>query len=349
MRLGEILFNDKRFSATGEVSCATCHDAAKAFTDSPLSVSEGVNGLTGTRNAPTVINAAFFDSQFWDGRRPTLEEQSQDPFVNPVEMALPDHEPILEIIRNDAVYPELFEEAFGVSADAVAIDHVKKAIASFERVVIAGNSPFDRYYFGGEEDAISKQAKRGFDIFLNQGRCVSCHTISQTHALFTDNKFHNLGIGFKRIENDLETVVGEFLRVANTDQEVDEAVLGDADISEIGRFAVSREMQDIGQFKTSTLRNIAATAPYMHDGSLKTLRQVVEFYNTTIPPTEDQNGQSNPFQSGGIRPLDLTEEQIDDLVAFLKTLTGPQFAAAAETSLAMQAEIDAQSASGQPQ
>lgn len=342
IRLGELLFNDTRFSSTGEVSCSTCHDAAKAFTDSPLSVSEGINGLTGTRNAPTVINAAYLDSQFWDGRRPSLEEQSQDPFLNPVEMNLPSHEPILEIVRSDETYGALFEDAFGVSGAAVTMDHVKQAIAAFERVVVSGNSPFDRWRYGGEEDAISEAAKRGFEVFITDGRCVSCHTISQTHALFTDNKFHNLGVGFDKIEDDAEEVVGEFLRVANTDQEVDEAVLGNADISEIGRFAVSREMQDIGQFKTPTLRNIAATAPYMHDGSHKTLRQVVDFYNTAIPITQDQeNSEPNPFQSGGIKPLDLTDRQIDDLIAFLKTLTSPEFGDAARTSLASQAEIDA--------
>jgi len=338
VRLGEILFNDTRFSSTGEVSCATCHDATKAFTDGPLSVSEGVNGLTGTRNAPTVINAAYLDSQFWDGRRPSLEEQSKDPFLNPVEMNLPNHDPILEIVRSDEAYGGLFQDAFGVTGAAVTIDHVAKAIAAFERVVVSGNSPFDRWHFAGEEGAISAAAERGFDVFMNDGRCVSCHTISQTHALFTDNKFHNLGIGFNKIAADTDRVVGHFLEIARTDQDVDEAVLGDAQMSEIGRFAVSREMQDIGQFKTMTLRNIAATAPYMHDGSLKTLRQVVEFYNTTISPLEDQNQEPNPFQSGGIRPLNLTEKQMDDLTAFLETLTSPEFQEAARASLAYQAQ-----------
>ncbi len=338
VRLGEILFNDARFSSTGEVSCATCHDATKAFTDGPLSVSVGVNGLTGTRNAPTVINSAYLTSQFWDGRRPTLEAQSKDPFLNPVEMNLANHDPILEIVRSDEAYGGLFQDAFGVTGAAVTIDHVAKAIAAFERVVVSGNSPFDRWHFAGEGGAISKAAERGFDVFMNDGRCVSCHTISQTHALFTDNKFHNLGIGFNKIEADTDRVVGHFLEIARTDQEVDEAVLGDAQMSEIGRFAVSREMQDIGQFKTMTLRNIAATAPYMHDGSLKTLRQVVEFYNTTISPLEDQNQAPNPFQSGGIRPLNLTEQQIDDLTAFLETLTSPEFEDAARASLAYQAQ-----------
>lgn len=339
VRLGNILFNDKRFSSTGDVSCATCHDPAKAFTDGPLAVSEGINKLTGTRNAPTVVNAAFFTSQFWDGRRPSLEEQSGDPFLNPIEMNLPSHDAILAIVREDPSYQAMFEEAFALEPAAITMDHVKKAIAAFERTIISGNSPFDRWRYGGDDAAISEQAKRGFDIFMTQGRCVSCHTISETHALFTDNKFHNLGIGFSRIASDKERVVGEFLRVAKTDQAVDEAVLGDAKISEIGRFAVSRELQDIGQFKTSTLRNIAATAPYMHDGSLKTLREVVQFYNTTISPHEDQKQDPNPFQSGGIKPLNLTEAQIDDLVAFLQTLTSPEYEEAAKVSLANQAKI----------
>ena len=341
VRLGNVLFNEKRFSSTGEVNCATCHDAAKAFTDSPLSVSEGVNKLTGTRNAPTVINAAFNSAQFWDGRRPDLEGQSGDPFLNPVEMNLPSHDAIVDLVRKDPAYQSLFKEAFGVEPDAITIDHVKAAIASFERVVISGNSPFDRWRYGGEEDAISEQAKRGFDVFLNQGRCESCHTTSETFALFQDGKFHNLGIGFSRIDTDLDRVAAEYQHVAQTDQAADEAILGDAKISEIGRYAVSREMQDIGQFKTPTLRNIAATAPYMHDGSLKTLREVVSFYNTTISPHEDQSQEANPFQSGGIRPLNLSDEQIDDLVAFLETLTSPEFGDAAKTSLAEQAKIDA--------
>ncbi|MFZ5618651.1 MAG: cytochrome-c peroxidase [Pseudomonadota bacterium] len=339
VRLGNILFNDKRFSSTGEVSCATCHDPAKGFTDGPLAVSEGVNKLTGTRNAPTVINAAFYSSQFWDGRRASLEEQSGDPFLNPVEMNLPSHGAIVKIVSEDPAYQELFRDAFGAEPAAITMDHVKMAIASFERTIVSGNSPFDRWRYGGEEGAISDQARRGFDLFIAKGRCVSCHTISETHALFTDSKFHNVGIGFSKISKDAEKVVGEFLRVAKTDQAVDEAVLGDVKISEIGRFAVSREMQDIGQFKTPTLRNIAATAPYMHDGSLRTLREVVQFYNTAISPHEDQNQEPNPFQSGGIRPLNLTEAQIDDLVAFLETLTSPEFEEAARASLANQAKI----------
>jgi len=201
--LGEKLFNDSTFSSTGQVSCATCHDPAKAFTDSPLKVSEGIQGLTGTRNAPTVINAAYFTSQFWDGRSVDLEDQSQHPFINPVEMGLKDHEPILKIVRSDPEYSAAFEKVFGKTGDDITMTEVKQAIAAFERTKIAGNSAFDRYYFGGEVDALTEAQKRGFDVFINQGRCVSCHVVEQTQALFTDNRFHNVGVGINRIQKDV--------------------------------------------------------------------------------------------------------------------------------------------------
>ena len=145
VKLGDKLFNDKRFSTTGEVSCANCHDKEKGFTDG-LQVSEGINKLKGTRNAPTVINAAYLRSQFWDGREPSLESQSTQPFLNPVEMALPNHEPILKIVRTDPEYIELFKQAFGKIGTQITMKEVSQAIATFERTLLAGNSPFDRYF-----------------------------------------------------------------------------------------------------------------------------------------------------------------------------------------------------------
>jgi len=321
--LGELLFNDTRFSATGEVSCATCHDAGKAFTDSPLRVSEGINKLTGTRNAPTVVNAAYFGSLFWDGRSPTLEDQALHPFLNPVEMALPNHEPILKIVRTDPKYAAAFQAVFGKSGDDVTMDEVTKAIAAFERTKVAGDSAFDRFWFGGEQDALTEQQKRGFDLFVNQGRCVSCHVVEQTTALFTDNRFHNVGVGINDIQQDVPELAGEFLKAEATLAEVDVKVLGDKRTSELGRFAVTRTLDDLGSFKTPTLRNIAATAPYFHDGSAKTLRDAVVHYNNG--GVTEENDPVNDFLSGGIRPLDLTDAQIDDLVAFMEALTSPGF------------------------
>jgi cytochrome c peroxidase len=328
--LGEVLFNDERFSATGDVSCATCHNAAKGFTDSPLPVSEGINKLTGTRNAPTVVNAAFFTSMFWDGRSPSLEDQALHPFINPVEMALPNHEPILEIVRTDPEYVTAFERVFGKTGDKVTMTEVTQAIAAFERTQIAGGSPFDRFWFGGEEDALTEQQKRGFDLFVNEGRCVSCHVIEQTTALFTDNRFHNVGVGINDIQAEIPVLAGEFLKAEATMAEVDIQVLGDKRTSELGRFAVTRGFDDLGSFKTPTLRNIAVTPPYFHDGKTKTLREAVVHYNNG--GVTNEGDPVNDFLSGGIRPLNLTDEQIDDLVAFMEALTSPEYEAYAVKS-----------------
>jgi len=323
--LGEKLFNDKRFSTTGEVSCATCHDAEKAFTDSPLRVSEGIDKLTGTRNAPTVVNSAYFTTMFWDGRSPSLEDQALHPFLNPVEMGLKDHEPILKIVRSDPEYVRAFEQVFDKTDETVTMDEVTKAIAAFERTQVSGDSPFDRYWFGGEEEALTPAQKRGFSLFVNEARCVSCHVIEQTTALFTDNRFHNIGVGINAVQDDVPDLAREFIRAEATASEVDVKVLGDKRTSELGRLVVTKGFDDIGAFKTSTLRNIAVTAPYMHDGSLKTLRDVVVHYNNG--GVTNEGDPVNDFLSGGIRPLNLTDEQIDDLVAFMEALTSPEFAA----------------------
>jgi len=322
--LGKKLFDDKRFSTTGEVACASCHEAEKAFTDSPLSVSEGIAKLTGTRNAPTVINSAYLETQFWDGRSPSLEDQAQHPFVNPVEMGLKNHEPILKIARTDPEYVKAFKQVFGKSGEKITMDEVTKAIAAFERTVIAGNSPFDRYYYGGEQDALTEKQKRGFELFANQGRCVSCHVIEQTQALLTDNRFHNIGVGINDIQADVPALADEYIKADLNDAEVDIKVLGDARTSELGRFVVTTGFDDLGAFKTPTLRNIAATAPYMHDGSLGTLHDVMTHYNNG--GVTNEGDPVNDFLSGGIRPLNLTDEQIDDLVAFMEALTSPEFA-----------------------
>lgn len=330
--LGDRLFHDVRFSSTGTVSCATCHDRAKAFTDSPLATSKGIQDKTGTRNAPTVLNAAYFTSMFWDGRSPSLEDQSKHPMVNPVEMGLKDHEPVLRIVRTDPAYQAMFRAAFAIEPEQVTLAEVQKAIGAFERTQIAGNSAWDRWYFGRQADAISASAQRGFAVFLGQGRCVSCHAIEQDFALFTDNRFHNIGVGVNRIQADVPKLAPKFLAAKASGKDVDVAVLTDPKVSELGRFAVTDTLDELGSFKTSTLRNIAVTAPYMHDGSLKTLREVVEHYNNGGVTPKD--APVNDFLSGGIRPLNLSEEQIVDLVAFLESLTSPEFAARSTASLA---------------
>ncbi|MCP4107938.1 MAG: cytochrome-c peroxidase [Desulfobacteraceae bacterium] len=321
--LGEKLFNDKRFSSTGDISCASCHESTKAFTDSPLKISEGILKLTGTRNAPTVVNSAYFEKLFWDGRSPDLEDQALHPFTNPVEMGLKNHQPILDIVRTDTAYEKLFKDVFGKTGNSVTMKEVTQAIAAFERTKISGNSPFDRWYYGGEKDALSPAQKRGFDIFVNKGRCVSCHVIEQTQALFTDNRFHNVGVGINNIQADVPGLADEFIKAKITATEVDVKVLTDKRTSELGRFVVTKDFDDLGAFKTSTLRNIAVTAPYMHDGSLKTLRDVVEHYNNG--GISRKGDPVNDFLSGGIRPLNLRNKDIRDLVSFMEALTSPEF------------------------
>jgi cytochrome c peroxidase len=322
--LGDKLFNEKRFSSTGEVACATCHDPKKGFTDSPLVTSEGINKLKGTRNAPTVINAAYFTSMFWDGRAATMEKQAELPIINPIEMGLANHDPVLKVVREDPEYVKAFQTVFNKSGSAVTMVEVTQAIAAFERTIIGGDSPFDRYYFGHDKTAMSAAAVRGFDVFLNKGRCVSCHTIEQDRALFTDNRFHNIGVGVNRIQAEIPVLVPRFLAANANSEQVDKAVLADPKVSELGRFAVTDSLDEIGGFKTSTLRNVAITAPFMHDGSLKTLRDVVDHYNNG--GVTDPKDHVNDFLSGGIRPLNLTDQEKTDLVAFLEALTSSQFA-----------------------
>jgi cytochrome c peroxidase len=305
--LGRLLFNDKRFSANGSVSCASCHQADKAFADG-LPVAIGINGQAGTRNAPSVINAVFYQTQFLDGRAQSLEEQALGPFVNPIEHGLTSHQTIVDVIRQDADYLKQFNTVFNVPADAVTIDHVVKAIASFERTLVSGNSPFDRYYFGMDQTALSESAARGSRIFRRKGNCANCHEISLNNALFTDNRFYNVGVGFKR----LAPVLGALIEGKNSD----ELTLTDVQQSELGRFKVTKTLADLGKFKTPTLRNVALTAPYMHDGSIKTLEEVIEHY--------DKGGDKNRYIDAKIFPLHLSQQEKADLVAFMKALTSQQ-------------------------
>ncbi len=325
--LGDRLFHDKRFSADGKVACSTCHDREKAFTDHKP-VSQGFRNLRGTRNAPTVVNAAYMKTLFWDGREPDLEGQARQPFINPVEGGLPDHEPMLDVIRKDPDYVKAFKAVFGVEPGEITIDHVVKAIAAFERTILSGNSPFDRWRYGGEEEALTEAQKRGFEVFVGKGRCVSCHVIEQTQALFTDNKFHNIGVGFKKIRGREFEVAREFIRAKRRGADVDKTVLTKPEASELGRFAVTEDITQVGAFKTPTLRNVAVTFPYMHDGSLESLEDVVDFYNNGGRLREDD--PVSPFLSGGIRPLDLSDQEKKDLVAFLEALTSPEYDRIAE-------------------
>jgi cytochrome c peroxidase len=281
VELGRFLYFDKRLSSDGSVSCASCHAPEKGFTDG-APVSTGIGGQRGGRSAPTVLNRAYSTLQFWDGRASSLEDQAKGPIANPIEMTSEKtpaaaHAAAVKRLKAVPGYVRLFERVFGTKD--FDIDHVAKAIATFERTVYSGNSPYDRYN-AGDKRAMTAPQIRGMDVFFNKVACDSCHLGFN----FTDGSYENIGIGMDKPEPDP------------------------------GRFAISGKEDDKGAFKTPTLRDIEHTGPYMHDGSLKTLEQVVEHYN--------KGGIKNPHLNGRIKPLNLSDRDKSDLVAFLKALSG---------------------------
>ncbi|QQS47432.1 MAG: cytochrome-c peroxidase [Acidobacteriota bacterium] len=280
--LGRRLFNEKRLSSDGTVSCASCHNPDLYFTDG-LKVAKGVGGQLGSRNSPTVLNAVFNTSQFWDGRAASLEDQAGIPIAAPNEMNMP-HESCVERLSSDQSYRDQFEKVYG--SGPITMGRVLRAIAAFERTLLSGNSPFDRHQYGGDKSALSEEAIRGMQIFRGKGNCATCHTIGESYALFTDGQFHNVGAGMN----------------------------SSGELADQGRFEQTRVESDRGAFRTPSLRNVAKTAPYMHDGSLKTLEEVVAFYIG--------GGNSNPQLDPEIRPIGLSARDRTDLIAFLESLTG---------------------------
>lgn len=274
--LGWLLYFDKRLSFDATVSCASCHDPKYAFTDGQK-FSKGIRGQLGGRSAPTVINRAYSLDQFWDGRAKSLEEQAKGPIANPLEMGHT-HDACTECIRAVPGYRKRFKEVFG--SEKVTIDQIAQAIATFERTVLSGNSAYDKFK-AGDKSALTDSQKRGMDVFFSDNaRCDSCHEGFN----FTNGKYANIGIGM------------------------------DAPSPDLGRFVVTKKEDDKGAFKTPTLRDVARTGPYMHDGSLKTLEDVVEHYN--------KGGTKNPWLHPDVRPLNLTPQDKKDLVEFLKALNG---------------------------
>jgi cytochrome c peroxidase len=276
IELGRLLFFDKRLSQDNTIACASCHLAKFGFTDGKP-VSTGIRGQKGGRSAPSSINRVFSSAQFWDGRAATLEAQSVGPFTNPIEHGFANYDVMRAKMMKLAGYRKLFKQVFD---EDITIDNVGRAIASFQRTVLSGNSPADRFDQGQEAGAISAEAQHGLLLFREKARCTKCHSGFN----FTDEKFHNLGLGWD-------------------DNKVD-----------LGRYMVTKIAEDIGAFKTPTLREIARSAPYTHDGRFKTLEEVVNFYN--------QGGVKNPHQDPLIIPLELTDEEKRDLVQFLHTLNG---------------------------
>ncbi|MFO7655134.1 MAG: cytochrome c peroxidase [Candidatus Krumholzibacteriia bacterium] len=316
--LGRKLFFDRRLSVNGTVSCGMCHIPEQGFTSNELATPVGVGGRSVRRNAPTVLNAAYLDRLFHDGRESTLESQALVPLTAPEEMANPALDDVVERLQELPEYRSLFANACGTEPSAEAIG---RAIAAWERTLLAADAPFDRWHFGGDRDALTTAQRRGFALFTGDAGCVRCHTIADDHALFSDGEFHDTGIGFRAVTAAaqagsvrVQVAPGVLVTVARA---VVESV-GERRPADLGRFEVTADPDDRHRFRTPTLRNVALTAPYMHDGSLRTLEEVVRFYAA--------GGVPHSGLDSLIAPLDLDEGEIADLVAFLESLTGSQVA-----------------------
>ena len=303
IELGRQLYFDPRLSADSTVSCASCHSPSEGYS-ARTKTGVGISGQLGSRHSPVSFNRILSGKQFWDGRVDSLEAQAIGPIQNPIEMGFT-HEGVVKRLSENPVYKQQFDKVFG----ELTIDRVGQAIAAFERVLVTAPSPYDfgeqlRAFAGLDEEDIaddpelaakyaqakrdaeahpmSAAATRGRDIFFTEkGNCTACHV----GANLADEKYHNLGFGMHKAEPDL------------------------------GRFVVTKDEKDRGAFKTPTVRNVALSAPYMHDGSVATLEEVVEWY--------DKGGHPNPHLSDKIRPLKLTAEDKADLIEFMKACTGP--------------------------
>jgi cytochrome c peroxidase len=270
IELGKQLYFDPRLSCDDTTSCASCHDPKKGWSNGEA-FATGVRSQVGGRSAPTVINSAYYELQFWDGRANRLEGQALGPIANPIEM---DHN-IDECARKLNEIPGYRQQFQKVFNSDVTPENIAKAIAAFERTILSGNAPFDRFK-AGDETALTEAAQRGMKLFFGKARCSACHAGGN----FSDAAFHNIGIGLDKDEPDL------------------------------GRYEVTKLLGDKGAFKTPTLREIARTAPYMHDGRFATLEEVVDYY--------DKGGFPNPQLDEEIFPLKLTAQEKADLVTFLK-------------------------------
>jgi cytochrome c peroxidase len=313
VELGRKLFFEPRLSVDGSVSCSSCHDPGRAFTDGKR-VAEGIGGRRGTRNSPTLLNAMFNGGQFWDGRAGSLEEQGKMPLINPDEMGNSSLEVVRARIGAIPEYTSEFQRVFGT---AVTIDGIAKAIASFERTLVSANSPLDRY-LAGDVNAMSEAARGGMALFRGKARCGVCHAFNQNFSTFatfpflTDMNYRNTGIA---ANYDGFGALARRAMNAARDQSagLSSEVARHPRAGELGRFLISGNTLDVGAFRTPSLRNVELTAPYFHDGSAATLEDVVRYYV--------KGGNENPNRDWQLEPVALNDEEQRNLVEFLKALT----------------------------
>jgi cytochrome c peroxidase len=311
-KLGDMIFDEKRVSVDNSVACNTCHSPRNGFT-THTETSRGVDDQLGKRNAPSILNAMFYKSMFWDGRTATLEEQATLPILNPIEMGQKDPKDVVAKLAAIPEFVQAFQQVFG---HPVNWEDIGKAVAAFERTRLSTEAPFDRFLHG-DEKALNASQQRGWALFKGKARCGSCHTYDPALPLFGDNRFHNTGVAVRKQDFSQLAARAQTSAAAGNQAEIDKLAL-ETDFSPLGRFLVTKKREDIGAFKTPFLRDVLLTAPYMHDGSLETLWDVIEFFN--------KGGERNPFLDTEMKPLELTDNEVEDLVNFLGALTSDRFA-----------------------
>lgn len=313
IELGRKLFYDRRLSFNNTFSCAICHIPEQGFSNNEMATAVGVEGRSVRRNSPSLYNVGYAQLLFHDGRENSLEQQVWGPLLAHNEMANPSIGYVVDKLKNNADYQGLFKKAFGKGP---SMETIGQALASYQRTLNSADSPFDRWYFGKQPQAISENAKRGFKLFTGKAACNACHTIDKETALFSDQKLHNTGIGYaeamqKQPEKQRILVApGTYLEVASENLKG----LNIEKANDLGYYEISQNPDDRWTYKTPSLRNVALSSPYMHNGSLPTLEDVIRFYQ--------QGGASNENLSPLIKPLALSDNDIADLVAFLNALTG---------------------------
>ncbi len=311
--LGRKLFFDRRLSLNDTFSCAMCHVPEQGFAHNELATAVGIEGRTVRRNAPTVYNVAYLQRLFHDGREYSLENQVWAPLLAQNEMGNPSVGSVIEKLKHIPDYADLFEQAFGRGP---SMETIGMALASYERTLVSANSPFDRWYFGKQAGAMPDAAKRGFKLFTGKAGCVACHVINDDFAVFTDNKLHNTGVGFAA-SMDRSSGAGQKVLIApGVEIEIAPGAVAQTEErpNDLGLYEITQNPADRWKYRTPGLRNSALTAPYMHDGSLLSLKDVVEFYN--------RGGVPNPLRDPLIHPLGLSDAEVADVVAFLESLTG---------------------------
>ena len=312
IELGRKLFFDRRLSTNGTMSCAMCHVPEEGFTSNASKLSLGLEGVSLRRNAPGLLNVAWQTQLFHDGREPSLSSVAWSALLHADEMGNPSPGHLLARLRNWPDYAGRFEQAF--DGRAASKDTLGEAVAAYLRTLVAGNSRFDQWRYANRADALTLLEQRGFNVFAGAGRCTACHTVNDPSAPFADGAFHVTGAGFKPQADVLSKAVSVALAagVYITLKPSDLSAFADPRPPDLGRFDISQQAQDRFAFKTPSLRNVSRTAPYMHDGSLASLEEVVAFYNL--------GGEEAPGKSPLLKPLNLSEEDQRALVAFLKSL-----------------------------